>query len=671
MPLTTATSAQAWAILARHARDEISHLRLQELCSDEDRVSSLVAVHSAPGDRILLIDLSRQRLSLETMNHLLRLANASDVPKYIKKLAWGQNDPDNPVVPASKMRNSPRGSIRQTRFFEPPAPPGASSSSSSLQNAEKPKLMPTMHFALRAPARAGLVMLTADGNNALTGIHRDWERIERFSDSVRKGQLKGATGAPIRNIIVVGRGVPVMALQFVYEALLRDAEGLAAATEGIHDSGRSRHRSNSAMHRRMRFLTSLDPLAAASTVQDLDPASTMIISIAVKGTEETFAATRTLKNWLLQGIGHSRRSDIIFTKHMLLVTGSERFAATNKPETVFLIPSHSRCEPFTTFTAATLLPLSIVFGWPIVKEFLAGAHNMDTHFVESNPRHNLPLLLALTDVWNDAFLGSSGRVLTPCCEIFSAFPQYVAAMESQTSGKMTDATSRFGASSCSGMVVDGGLSGIYDKVLYQGSRVVPSEIIMAMDTQVTVNTGIASLDGADDVTLNQDALICACFAHADELAFGSEQPSSTKAQASSGMLPRTESFNSTSRSVINTEASDGNRPSSLIICRKCDAFACGQLIALSEHRAVIKAKMFDVDPFAEEVGSSLRAKRTEDLKEELHKLYTRISTTGGLDDDDEDESNEDGTKVNLSTSTILGHYATMTHDQRVYVVKGS
>ena len=36
---TTCTATQAWAILKRHARDEISHLRLIELCQDNDRVS--------------------------------------------------------------------------------------------------------------------------------------------------------------------------------------------------------------------------------------------------------------------------------------------------------------------------------------------------------------------------------------------------------------------------------------------------------------------------------------------------------------------------------------------------------------------------------------------------------------------------------------------------------
>jgi adenylate kinase family enzyme len=41
---TTTTPSQAWAILNRHLRDEIAPLRLRELCTDNDRVSSLVAV---------------------------------------------------------------------------------------------------------------------------------------------------------------------------------------------------------------------------------------------------------------------------------------------------------------------------------------------------------------------------------------------------------------------------------------------------------------------------------------------------------------------------------------------------------------------------------------------------------------------------------------------------
>jgi hypothetical protein len=85
MPI--ATASQAWAILARHARDEIQSLRLQELCQDNDRVSSLVTVRSsgADYDNSLIVDFSRQRMTLETLNHLLHLAHARGVIQFMQE----------------------------------------------------------------------------------------------------------------------------------------------------------------------------------------------------------------------------------------------------------------------------------------------------------------------------------------------------------------------------------------------------------------------------------------------------------------------------------------------------------------------------------------------------------------------------------------------------------
>ena len=124
---------------------------------------------------------------------------------------------------------------------------------------------------------------------------------------------------------------------------------------------------------------------------------------------------------------NQQQRDKIIDHFFLITTNVEKNNIIKKtqnnitfhPNNIFIIPSHTKCEPYTTFTAATLLPLSIVFGWPIVSQMIAGAHNMDTHFVTTNPRHNLPILLALIDLWNDAFLGTNGRVITPFCESFA------------------------------------------------------------------------------------------------------------------------------------------------------------------------------------------------------------------------------------------------------------
>lgn len=347
---TEATASQAWAILRRHARDDISPLRLQELCRDDDRVSSLVSVFNISHDRMLLVDLSRQRMTLDTLDHLLRLATARGVKKFITRLAWGHNNPDNPVIPNSSLRqgdghNYRTGENRKSARFEDPnavqvrSRRNVISPERSIASIE----MPSYHLALRAPSGKGYEMFSADGVNVLNAVHREWERIQRISDSIRRGQLPGVTGAMIRDVVVIGQGVPVMSLRFVYLALCKDHAANIARAVGL--KGR----------RRIRFITSVDPVRAAATVADLDPASTMVINVALCGQEETALATQTIKSWLLQSLGSGRRQEVVLSKHMMLVTASEKLAASNKPESVFVIPEHSGWEPFASFSAANLL----------------------------------------------------------------------------------------------------------------------------------------------------------------------------------------------------------------------------------------------------------------------------------------------------------------------------
>lgn len=270
---------------------------------------------------------------------------------------------------------------------------------------------------------------------------------------------------------------------------------------------------------------------------------------------------------------------------------------------------------------------------------------MDKHFVEMNPRHNIPILLGLCDIWNDAFMGGcnssgstpssssgggGGRVITPFCEAFSAYPDFVAAMESQTCGGGRNTTGGVGQTNFpSAMVFSGGFHGQYDRMLYQGGRVVPSESIVAMDTQA----------GGENSASNHDALMCSFFAHADVLAFGNTT------SATRSVTPKQSQHNEAEN------VAEGNRPSTLLLCGRCDAFTCGQLVALAEHRAVVVARLWDTDPFSECGGSTLREIEISRLKEKLQKLHLQGSEDDGVDNGQVD------TKVNFATTTILSHYA--------------
>lgn len=69
---------------------------------------------------------------------------------------------------------------------------------------------------------------------------------------------------------------------------------------------------------------------------------------------------------------------------------------------------------YSVSSAVGVLPLALQYGYPVVQQFHAGLHSMDTHFFEAPLRANLPVLLGLLGVWNSSFLGYSSRALLPC-----------------------------------------------------------------------------------------------------------------------------------------------------------------------------------------------------------------------------------------------------------------
>ena len=608
MPVAV-TASQAWAILARHARDEIQSLRLQELCQDNHRVSSLVSVHTND-DSTIIVDFSRQRITLETLDHLLYLANARGCIDLIQEVLPYHNPPNSLYMAlraprGSSMKSWPHDATNTAGSVVPPSKI-ANTNTNTNTNAVDTYNTPN----------------TTTPMNACPVVHTEWERIQRLSEGYRRGQLRGVTGSVIKDVVVVGSGVSLHAMRFIYDALLYDPAGSFAARDGLAELLTRRTFSTTivdAGHRRLRLVSSIDTLAIVTATQDLDPASTLVISLAMTGHEETGLASRLLKNWLQKALsGNGRKADMIFSRHMLLVTGNDRLYQASKPESVFSIPSFCRCEPFCTMSTLTILPLSIIFGWTLVHDgLLAGAHNMDVHMVESNPRHNLPLLLALVDLWNDAFLQATpGRLVQNFGESFSGYGTYVAALESQVCGGPSQPA--FSKSSC-GMVVTS--SDVYDRSLYQASRMIPFELVATLDPPLR-------RDGfpLNDVLQHHDALLCSMFAHVDELATSS------------------------------------NRPSTLLLCGRLNAFTCGQLIALAEHRSIIKAKLWDMTPlFPTQSGVALRTARTDKLKEDLWKLVERVDQQEG---DDKEEGIEPIRGVNLSTATLLSNYVGRTRELR-------
>jgi glucose-6-phosphate isomerase len=704
--------SQAWAILSRHARDEIAPLRLPELCRDTDRVSALVAVHNSSSvassdteknndlNRFLIVDLSRQLLTEATLNYLMNLASAMDLSRFIRRISWAPNNSDQPVKPISSGKEQDRSyRMDQTKMKKEHYKINATFSNDvmdSLHSKNSPSSTNTsMHMALRVPNGKGYAMYdVSTGKNVLEVIHAEWNRIEVFSDSMRLGRHTGATGHMMRDVLVIGRGVAVAALQFIYDALSRDEAAVMASRMGLSfakndsiatSSGVGRMRvlgqiaealnppsippnSTPGVGRRMKFLQSYDPIEVSSVLSELDPNNTLVISIAVSETDDMAFTTPLVHQWLTQRLSKNindggKAIDSLLAKHMMLVTGNERIAclsANYTPDSLYMLPNHARCPPFTTCTAATLLPLSVVFGWSICQEFLSGAHNVDLHFSSVNPRHNLPVLLALTDIWNERIRNGSARAIVPFSNACRSFPEFAMELEAEVA-RGSEPRDEPRTSRGTFVALDGG-SG---RVLFNGDSLqlngmFLTEFIVAMDCQAGFHTGRSPFR-LEDFHAAQDAMFCSCFAHADELAFG---PIDTENDTDGDISPRSqESF---------PFHGEGNRPSTIILCSKMDAFTCGQFIALLEHRAAVKAYILGQDPFLvhNDIGASSTSltRRTEMLYDKLKRFdFASLEPSETIDDT---EVKDDSPSTFLSTDTLLGHYCSLMINERRYTVDG-
>mmetsp|Transcript_11928 Transcript_11928/g.20715 ORF Transcript_11928/g.20715 Transcript_11928/m.20715 type:complete len:222 (+) Transcript_11928:1-666(+) len=181
---------------------------------------------------------------------------------------------------------------------------------------------------------------------------------------------------------------------------------------------------------------------------------------------------------------------------------------------------------------------------------------------------------------------------------------------------------------------------------------------------------------------NHENRICSLLAQADAIAYGGTNNGSNnhrgrfESMSSPGSPPIIQTVDSMlSHGSINGNGGDsttapvGNQPSTLLLCGACDAFTCGQLVALAEHRAIVKAWLWDADPFVT-VKSSIKEERREYLSGKLHQMYHLLSIGETLEEakeslfpehhgtNDDTDSNGIGVGMRSATIAVLKEYAT-------------
>ncbi|BBX20415.1 glucose-6-phosphate isomerase [Mycolicibacterium duvalii] len=500
------TATPAWQALARH-HDDISTAQLRDLFAHDPARGTELAL--TVGD--LYIDYSKHRITRETLGLLVDLAQAAELPAKRDAMFSGAH------INTSEDRA-------------------------------------VLHTALRLPLRLPRdASLTVDGQDVVADVHQVLDRMGEFTDRLRSGQWRGATGERITTVVNIGIGGSDLGPVMVYQALRHYADASVSA----------------------RFVSNVDPADLVATLDGLDPAATLfIIASKTFSTLETLTNATAARRWLTDALGEDAVS-----KHFVAVSTNAELVSEFGIDTDNMFGFWDWVGGRYSVDSAIGLSVMAVIGRERFAEFLEGFHIVDEHFRSAPLDVNAPVLLGLIGLWYNNFFGAETRAVLPYSNDLSRFAAYLQQLTMESNGKSVRADGT-PVTSQTGEIFWGepGTNGqhAFYQLLHQGTRLVPADFIGFSEP----TDDLATADGSGSM---HDLLMSNFFAQTQVLAFGK----TSEEIAAEG----------TPADVVPHKVMPGNRPSTSILAHRLTPSVVGQLIALYEHQVFVEGVVWGIDSF--------------------------------------------------------------------------
>jgi glucose-6-phosphate isomerase len=405
-------------------------------------------------------------------------------------------------------------------------------------------------------------------------VHEVLDKMYAFADKVRSGEWVGVTGKRIETVVNIGIGGSDLGPVMVYEALIPYVQdGLTC-----------------------RFVSNIDPADCAEKVAALDPETTLfIVASKTFTTLETLTNARMARDWFLgklvdggviEDTDDARRGAI--AKHFVAVSTALDKVAEFGIDPVNAFGFWNWVGGRYSVDSAVGLPVAIAIGPEGFRDFLAGFHAVDQHFLNEAPERNVPLLMGLLNVWYVNFFGAHSHAVLPYAQYLHRFAAYLQQLTMESNGKSVrwDGTP---VTSDTGEIFWGepGTNGqhAFYQLIHQGTRLIPADFI------AVANPAHPTKDGDADV---HGLFLANFFAQTAALAFG-KTADEVRAEG-------------TAEAIVPARVFAGNKPTTSIMAPALTPSVVGQLIALYEHITFVQGIVWGIDSFDQwgvELGKKL------------------------------------------------------------------
>ncbi|HEY1075056.1 MAG TPA: glucose-6-phosphate isomerase [Fontimonas sp.] len=494
------TQSPAWQALEAHAlRLNAQHLR-ELFARDPERAQRF----SAEGGGLFL-DYSRQLLDDEARDALLAFGEQQQLAQWRDRMFGGE-------------------AINLTERRE------------------------VLHVALRAPKGDAAYRQVGDE------VHAVLERMYAFARALRSGELRGATGARITDVVNIGIGGSDFGPRMVCDALNLQVDGP-----------------------RPHFVANVDGADLHGVLKALEPESTLfIVASKTFTTLETIANAKRAREWIVAALG-----DAAVPSHFAAVSTSAEavraFGIAADRQFGFWNWVGGRYSLWS----AIGLSIIVALGPERFAALLAGAHAMDRHFATAPMAQNLPMLMGLIGVWNSNFVGCASQVVVPYAEHLRMLCGWAQQLELESNGKGVNRDGipvDYRTTPALWGSVGSNAQHAYFQMLHQG----PERHAVDFILPAAVEHPYADM---------HHLLIANCLAQSAALMHGKPAEQVREELTAAGLE------GATLEAAIPHRVFPGNRPSNTVLMPILDAWHLGALLALYEHRTFVQSVLWQVNAF--------------------------------------------------------------------------
>ncbi len=378
--------------------------------------------------------------------------------------------------------------------------------------------------------------------------------LKAFVQALHMGMIAGATGKPITDIINIGIGGSDLGPKLACEALKN------------HSSDKFN----------FHFVANVDEYEINQVLKKINLETSLFI-VASK----SFSTIETLTNMqsAKAKFQHFEDQDA-WKKHFVAVTARPDKALEAGFLDDYILDFCENVGGRYSLWSSVGLSIAVALGFEKFEAMLAGAHAMDEHFRQAEFHQNMPVILALLEIWYNNFWGSQSHAIIPYASQLNLLPKYLQQLVMESNGKAINSHSEFLLYDASPIIwgeVGTNCQHSFLQLFHQGLRLIPADFIVAMQTQGSGN--------------HQQQLVANCFAQASVLMKGKNLPEAKKELMLQG-LSETQAEALAPHRVL-----PGNNPSNMILMESISPETFGALISLYENKVFTSAMIWDINPF--------------------------------------------------------------------------